>query len=139
MRSLAFGVFCGVLVILAMGGEVGAIESIDQRPDSGDRASSSRSVSEETVPNEKREPNPNEYMTFEEGSVRSGWDYKDFDLEEADPGLCSDACLVDPECRAFTYVRPGIQGDAARCWLKNHAPPPQESPCCVSGAKVADS
>src|SRR5207237_8212495 len=28
------------------------------------------------------------------------------------------------QCRAWTYVKPGVQGNLARCWLKNQVPNP---------------
>jgi hypothetical protein len=43
--------------------------------------------------------------------------------------------MSDPQCAAFTYVNPGVQGPNARCWLKNQVPPPVAAACCVSGAK----
>ncbi len=45
---------------------------------------------------------------------------------------CQQACGNDPRCRAWTYVRPGIQGPAARCWLKDSVPPASPDSCCVS-------
>jgi hypothetical protein len=64
---------------------------------------------------------------------RPGGDYRSFDLPQARPELCRDACWNDPRCRAYTYVRPGIQGAYARCWLKSVVPNPVQSTCCVSG------
>ena len=66
---------------------------------------------------------------------RPGNDYKDLDLSEADPALCKDACQKERRCKAWTYVKPGIQGDNARCWLKNPIPPAGPDECCVSGQK----
>ena len=68
---------------------------------------------------------------------RPGSDYKNFDLPRASPELCRDACASDPNCRAFTYVRPRIQGPNARCWLKSGVPTAASSDCCVSGVKKA--
>lgn len=78
------------------------------------------------------EPRP---VTLEPGTNRPGHDYRDFDLPAAEPEVCRDACSADEICRAYTYVRPGIQGDSARCWLKSEAAPAEPAPCCVSGAK----
>ncbi|MGZ3419856.1 MAG: PAN domain-containing protein [Polyangiales bacterium] len=67
---------------------------------------------------------------------RLGSDYKVFDLAADDPELCRDACEQDARCRAFTYVKPGIQGPLAKCWLKDPAPAPRANEgCCVSGIK----
>jgi hypothetical protein len=74
---------------------------------------------------------------LEEGIDRPGMDYASFDLDQADPALCQAACEQAAECRAFTYVAPGAQGAAARCWLKSGVPAPQPNSCCVSGVKGA--
>jgi hypothetical protein len=68
---------------------------------------------------------------------RPGYDYRQFDLSAADPNICRNACASDGQCRAFTYVAPGLQGPYARCWLKSAVPPPAASRCCVSGVKMA--
>jgi hypothetical protein len=62
-------------------------------------------------------------------------DYRSFDLPAPRPELCRDACWREPQCRAFTYVRPGVQGPHARCWLKNPVPPARLNDCCLSGVK----
>ncbi len=72
----------------------------------------------------------------EAGIDRPGQDYKDFDLTAADPKLCLDACLAEAECKAWTYVKPGVQGDKARCWLKNGVPDQVNNDCCVSGMRT---
>jgi hypothetical protein len=72
---------------------------------------------------------------MEQGVDRPGDDYKDFDLASADPKLCATACTGDAKCKAWTYVKPGIQGDKARCWLKNKVPSPLQDENCVSGIK----
>jgi hypothetical protein len=64
-----------------------------------------------------------------------GSDYKNFDLKEADPKLCAQVCMEDPACVACTYVKPGIQGENARCWLKNDVTSPVPDQCCQSGVK----
>lgn len=74
-------------------------------------------------------------LTVEPGMDRPGGDYRDFDLDAADPERCRAACREDDECRAYTYVAPGVQGTSARCWLKNPAPDPEPNECCTSGAR----
>jgi hypothetical protein len=65
---------------------------------------------------------------------RPGADYRGFELMAPSPSACQKACGEDGFCRAWTYMKPGIQGPSARCWLKNAAPPPVADSCCVSGA-----
>ena len=57
-------------------------------------------------------------------SNRRGSDYRSFDLGSTRPEECRDTCMIEPQCVAFTYVNPGVQGPSARCWLKNSVPPP---------------
>ncbi len=71
----------------------------------------------------------------EENIDRPGGDYKDFDLSSPNIELCCQSCEDDPNCKAFTYVKPNNQGDKARCWLKNIVPQPMTSTCCISGVK----
>jgi hypothetical protein len=74
-------------------------------------------------------------MTLESNTDRFGHNYRDFDLRDARPELCRDACAADPRCLAYTYVKPGIQGEAPRCWLKDEVARATNAPCCVSGVK----
>jgi len=46
---------------------------------------------------------------------------------------CKADCEADNHCRAWTYLRPGYAGAAARCYLKDKVKPPRHKPCCVSG------
>lgn len=73
---------------------------------------------------------------LETDANRLGSDYKSIDLPSPDPELCRAACDEDPKCKAFTYVKPGLQGPSAKCWLKDPVPAarPNEG-CCVSGVK----
>jgi hypothetical protein len=66
---------------------------------------------------------------------RPGSDYAGFDQNPPDPAACAARCAQDGQCRAWTFVKPGIQGPAARCYVKNVAPAPVSNTCCVSGAK----
>ncbi len=71
---------------------------------------------------------------FECDTNRGGSDYANLELQQANPQLCQDRCRGDNSCRAWTYVKPGVQGANARCYLKNPAPAPTPNTCCVSGA-----
>jgi hypothetical protein len=82
------------------------------------------------------EMTPAATLSMDHDTNRAGHDYKHFELQEADPELCRAACAAKPKCRAYTFVKPGIQGERAQCWLKSQASPPEPAPCCVSGAKL---
>lgn len=69
------------------------------------------------------------------GVDRPGSDFMNFNLPAADANLCRAACYRNWRCRAWTYVRPGVQGPTARCWLKHSVPLPARSFCCSSGVK----
>jgi hypothetical protein len=76
-------------------------------------------------------------MTVEQDTDRPGANLKVFNLDTADPQLCVKACGDEPKCRAYTYVKPGVQGPKARCWLKSGVPSAKPNKCCVSGVKTA--
>ena len=77
--------------------------------------------------------NPN----FEYGVDRRGGDYRSFDLQFDAPGLCAGQCAQEGQCRAWTYVKPGVQGPKARCWLKNVVPAPTRDGNVISGLRGA--
>ncbi len=58
-------------------------------------------------------------VTIVIGQDRPGNDYKNFWMAKADPEVCRAACLNDKKCEAWTYVKPGVHGAQARCYLKN--------------------
>ncbi|HSV44989.1 MAG TPA: PAN domain-containing protein, partial [Ramlibacter sp.] len=64
-------------------------------------------------------------------------DYRNFELAGNDPLACRAACETEGACRSWTFVRPGVQGPAARCWLKGSVPQAQPNACCTSGVKTA--
>lgn len=70
---------------------------------------------------------------------RPGNDIRNFDLGAPDYNLCRQACDGNGTCRAWTYVKPGIQGPQARCYLKSPAPARVANDCCISGDKAADT
>jgi Ca-activated chloride channel homolog len=70
---------------------------------------------------------------MEEGIDRPGSDLDSLDLAEADPALCQKACVDNAKCVAWTFVKPDVQADNARCWLKRPVPEKVENDCCVSG------
>ena len=65
---------------------------------------------------------------------RVGGDYRNLELRPDPTGAtCKAACEGEGRCRAWTYVRPGYFGSAARCFLKDKVKPPRRRPCCISG------
>jgi hypothetical protein len=68
---------------------------------------------------------------------RPGSDFSNFNLSKANPRLCQKECLLNPQCKAWTYVKPNTtQGPSPRCWLKHSVPAPKPDSCCVSGVKL---
>ena len=65
----------------------------------------------------------------------AGADYRHFDLPKPRPRLCQQACLAEPECRAWTFYREGLLGPRAICWLKSGLPTERPDTCCISGWK----
>ncbi|MGZ8911086.1 MAG: PAN domain-containing protein [Methylococcaceae bacterium] len=83
-------------------------------------------------------PGPTGNMEF--NIDRPGQDFQNFDLQNADPAVCKQACDQNPSCKAWTYVNPNMtQGPNPRCWLKTGVPNPLNSTCCVSGVKGGSS
>jgi hypothetical protein len=81
---------------------------------------------------------------FETNTDRVGSDYTNFDsrpltsprpLRPLDASTCQAACRNDGRCKAWTFVRAGIQGPKAQCYLKNSVPAARTSDCCTSGVK----
>ncbi|WP_407181402.1 PAN domain-containing protein [Bradyrhizobium sp. STM 3562] len=64
---------------------------------------------------------------------RPGGDYQNFEIRS--PGECQSSCLHDARCKAWTWVKRGIQGPGAHCWLKDSVPGPVPDKNCVSGRK----
>lgn len=75
------------------------------------------------------------HPNFEYGIDRPGSDYRSFDLPFDAPGLCAGQCAQEGQCRAWSYVKPGVQGPSARCWLKNAVPGPVRNGATVSGLR----
>lgn len=75
--------------------------------------------------------------TLEEGFARPGADYEVFEQNHSYPDHdnCQAACLSQPRCKSYTYVRPSANGTSALCLLKSGVPPPVQDACCISGVK----
>ena len=74
-------------------------------------------------------------ISFEPDTNRGGSDFTNFESIGDRLEICRDACAAENSCIAYTYVRPGLQGPRAMCWLKNSAPPATVDGCCISGVK----
>lgn len=77
----------------------------------------------------------NDTVSIEFAKDRLGADYKGFAVGD-DPEVCRNACASDAVCKSYTYVRAGVKGPDAMCFLKNAAPPPMHNNCCISGEKT---
>ena len=75
--------------------------------------------------------------TVESATDRPGGDYRRFEVAGGFE-QCLQACIEDPACTAYTFVRPGIQAANGMCWLKSSSGEPRRDACCVSGVKVHD-
>ncbi len=64
---------------------------------------------------------------------RPGGDYLNFQADAVKE--CEAACGRNSMCRAWTWVKPGVQGTKAVCYLKKEVPKPVAADCCTSGVK----
>lgn len=72
---------------------------------------------------------------MEDNTDRPGWDYQRLVLGNLGvPNHCQDRCKAESDrCRAWTFVRRGVQGPSAVCYLKTAQPDAKANACCVSG------
>lgn len=75
---------------------------------------------------------------------RPGYDLFNFSTGNYGPELqmsesCNAACERDSRCKAWTFVRPGVQGRYGRCYLKSAVPKRVFSDCCTSGYKFGSA
>ncbi len=68
---------------------------------------------------------------------RGGSDLSSSDIPNNDFYTCVAKCRDNVNCKAFTYVNPGVQGPNARCWLKSAVSASTSNSCCISGVKKA--
>lgn len=54
-----------------------------------------------------------------DGFDMPGSDYANFNASS--PFICRDSCGGDTRCQAWVWVKPGVQGPNAQCWLKDKA------------------
>ena len=72
---------------------------------------------------------PNE--GFQPNTDRPGNDFVNLAISDAES--CQEACRTNERCRAWAWVKPGIMGAKARCFLKSPAPAARANRCCTSG------
>lgn len=69
---------------------------------------------------------------MEDNTDRAGADYTRFEI--ANPKACQIQCKNESDrCRAWTFVRPGVQGPRAVCYLKTAEGDARPNSCCISG------
>lgn len=68
-----------------------------------------------------------------DGTNLPGHDYADFNAPSA--FVCRTSCGGEPNCQAYTWVKPGILGASGHCFLKNALPSIVKDPCCDSGPR----
>lgn len=80
---------------------------------------------------------------FAQGIDIPGSDYRNVALNPSptnkdanSPNACQNLCVIEDRCKAWTWVKPGIQGPNAMCWLKAAVPGPINNPNTDSGVKV---
>jgi hypothetical protein len=67
-----------------------------------------------------------------DGFDQPGFDYANFPASSA--FVCRNSCGGESRCQAWTWVKPGFQGPAGRCWLKTRVPTLVRNNCCNSGS-----
>lgn len=85
---------------------------------------------------------PEGSTTIQENTDLPGHDYRAEELDDAQPVSCARVCLRDPQCSAWTAVKPTAQRPRMRCWLKDAVPRPVRDQCCTSGVtrrRVSDT
>gem|GEM_PF-2818285 len=80
------------------------------------------------------------FYQLEESTDRPGMNIRSFEIDELAPcKICEDECSKDPNCKAFTYVKPGVQGKNAMCWLKYGVPEKRADTNCITAVKLQES
>jgi hypothetical protein len=74
---------------------------------------------------------------LEPDTDRNGSDLWGFVMAQADPLQCRAVCSAVNDCQAWTYMKPGVRGPSALCFLKNGVPQARPNACCTSGVKSA--
>lgn len=64
-----------------------------------------------------------------------GGDISNYALQSPDPGFCRLACDQNPQCQGWTFVKPGVQGPNAVCWIKGQVGAGVQNQNAISGTK----
>jgi len=74
-------------------------------------------------------------VSWQRGVNFSGMDMPGSGRDTLNDGgiACAQMCLANGSCDAFSWVRPGVQGSAAKCWLKKGTPTGTTDPNVNSG------
>jgi PAN domain len=112
-------VYCGALRARTASGKAGCVS-----PTTSNWACA-RTLAADEPPVEARVDRPGgDLFSFSTGNAGS---------EQTAIDSCSAACSRDVRCRAWTWVKPGVQGPYGKCWLKQSVPNRVVSDCCTSG------
>jgi hypothetical protein len=65
----------------------------------------------------------------------AGSDIANFALPNGNPQLCQQACNARGDCRAWTFMKIGVHGPQATCWIKNAVPAGRYHDGVVSGIR----
>lgn len=75
--------------------------------------------------------------SYQQGFDRPGNHLARIEDFHPSPEACESLCTSrTADCRAWVYVRPGVQQDGPVCYLKNAATRPVPNSCCATGLGV---
>lgn len=66
-------------------------------------------------------------VSYPENNIRGA------DFDTRNPVECQDKCRGDKSCRAWTWMKPGMETVSGHCHLKDSVPLGKRDNCCVSG------
>ena len=69
---------------------------------------------------------------FSPNTDRPGFDIRNIPFR-GNAQACLGLCNRDSQCRAWTFVKAGVQGPLPVCWLKFTIPQAVPNRCCTSG------
>ena len=70
---------------------------------------------------------------LEVGYDRPGGEFVGKQTNVSSAQACQSICAGNPNCVAFTWVKPNIQGPTGVCWLKGSLSNKVRNDCCISG------